>query len=116
MKRTRRITIETERVIEVSLASRRARTPCPECGDWSWMVSEEEAAMAVRTSPREISGLLEAGVLHFTETGGRRLVCLTSLGVWFADYEMSIGSRTTDPLSNSRTLGDGEPALQVPGE
>ncbi|HEX8652673.1 MAG TPA: hypothetical protein VF708_17795 [Pyrinomonadaceae bacterium] len=81
MKRTRIITIETERVLVVS---RRPRPTiegwCDRCDSMVRMVHASEAAARARVGLREICRRVEADQLHFNETPeGGLFICLNSL-------------------------------------
>jgi hypothetical protein len=79
MKKTTRLTIETERVLVIrrSKAARRAR--CAACGEVVNFVTADEAAALMGISARALYRRVEAGGVHFTEAAdGALLVCLNS--------------------------------------
>jgi len=90
-KKTRtRITIQTRQMI----VARPARVRCQQCGADVPIITPEEVAGALQTSPREIHGLLESGELHTVgDRSGENLLC-----------------------GNSLTAAAGEPETQVEGE
>lgn len=80
MKKTTKLTIETERVFVIRrpTASRRAR--CEACDEVVSFVTADEAAALTRFSSRAIYRLIEARKLHFRETTeALLLICLNSL-------------------------------------
>ncbi|HXG65370.1 MAG TPA: hypothetical protein VNO70_09690 [Blastocatellia bacterium] len=71
------ITIEQEQLLLIR-KSRRVRIFCRECQ--GAMVTPEEAVALLPMTTREIYRWVEAGRLHFRETGdGKLYVCLNSL-------------------------------------
>jgi hypothetical protein len=100
VKRTRRteITVETEQVLLV----RPNRSPlaawCPQCEAEAPMVTPEEAVALTGQSLRQVCRLVEAGRLHFTETGeGLLRLCLNSLPI-------STGTQKENVMTTRRTL------------
>lgn len=83
-KRRTETTVETHEVWVVrrrSGAAGGAPARCAECDARGGMCTPEEAATLARVSPRVVYRWVEAGRLHFTETGdGALFVCLASLG------------------------------------
>ena len=81
MKRRIEITVETRRV----LVAAAGRVPvgeswCVACAASTPHVAPGEAARLTGTSTREVFRRIEAGRLHFTETGGGELlICRNSL-------------------------------------
>jgi excisionase family DNA binding protein len=74
------ISVETERILFVSRRRLTAITWCKGCGRRSEMITVDEAACSSRVSSRTIYRWVEAGKVHFIETGdGRLLVCHDSL-------------------------------------
>jgi hypothetical protein len=82
MKRTRIITVETERVLVVRRRPTAVEQWCDGCGEQARMVRAEEAAALACVGLREICRLVEVAGLHFNETPeGRLFICLNSLKV-----------------------------------
>jgi hypothetical protein len=81
MKKTTRLTIESERVyiFRRHKAVRRAR--CDQCAAMVGFVTAEEATALLRINARTFYRRVEEGSVHFTETtDGSLLICLNSLG------------------------------------
>lgn len=81
MKRRIEITFETRRVL-MAAAGRAAACEgwCGPCGARALLLTPEAAARLTGASAREIFRRVEAGQLHFTETGaGELLICRNSL-------------------------------------
>jgi len=55
------------------------QTRCVRCAKPSGMITPEEAAALCDVSTREVYRWLETGTIHFSETTGVLLICLTSL-------------------------------------
>ena len=55
------------------------QTRCIKCTKPSGMITSEEAAALCDVSTREVYRWLETGTIHFSETTGVLLICLTSL-------------------------------------
>jgi hypothetical protein len=73
------ITLETERFLAISRSSS-LYSLCPVCDDEVRMVTVDQAAALACVTWREIYCEVEAGNLHFIDTGGRSLlICLHSL-------------------------------------
>jgi hypothetical protein len=71
--------IETERFLAISRSSS-LYSLCPVCDDEVRMVTVDQAAALACVTWREIYCEVEAGNLHFIDTGGRSLlICLHSL-------------------------------------
>ena len=78
-KRTE-ITIETERFLVVSRRRRPAFLMCHTCDKYVPMLTVAEAARTIGSTPLVISGLAEAGKLHFAITAeGQLFICSDSL-------------------------------------
>ena len=75
-----KITFETER--QVLISQRRSLFAlCEACGDEVRLVTVNEAAAAAGVSSLTVYRMVEAGTLHYAETGaGELLVCAVSLG------------------------------------
>src|SRR5438046_2158817 len=86
--RTRtRITIKTRQTTLVTPL----RVRCQQCGAEVSIITPENAAGALQTTPREIHGLLESGELHaVTESSGENLICGNSLSVASTENEIQI--------------------------
>ena len=79
IKRRTAITVEAHEIWVIRRRHGRARAWCAQCQD-APLITPEEAAVLARTSARTIYCWVEAGLLHYVETtGGRLLVCLDSL-------------------------------------
>jgi hypothetical protein len=71
MKKRTRITVITRNVVARSL-----RVRCQQCGAEVPIVTPENAAGVLQTSPHEIQGLLASGDLHAVEeASGQGLIC-----------------------------------------
>src|ERR1700752_3523067 len=82
MKKRTRVTIITRQTV----IARAARVRCHQCGAEVPIVTAENAAGVLQTTPGEISGLLASGDLHaLPEASGANLICGNFL------------STTTDP-------------------
>jgi ribosomal protein L34E len=80
MKKTTRLTIETERVLVIRRRKAARRAKCGACGEVVNFVTVEEGAALTRISARAIYRRVEAGSVHFTESAdGALVVCLNSL-------------------------------------
>ena len=82
MKTTRitEITVETDEVVVVRKLGGPTVEWCSECGEATTMLTPEQAVALTGASWREISRRVEAGRVHFTETGdGLLLICTNSL-------------------------------------
>ena len=55
------------------------QTRCVRCAKPSGMITPEEAAALCDVSTRDVYRWLETGTIHFSETTGVLLICLTSL-------------------------------------
>ena len=79
IKRRTEVNAESHEVWVIRRQQAHPRVRCAQCRD-APMVAPEEAAALARTSTRTIYRWVEAGLLHYVETtGGRLLVCLDSL-------------------------------------
>ena len=79
-KRRTEITVETHKVTIIRRRSRISREWCNVCADEVQMLSTEQAAAFAGLSTRAICRGVEAGQLHFHETGdGRLFICVNSL-------------------------------------
>jgi len=82
MKKRRRmqVTVETERLIVVAGTHGSIEGPCEVCGKRVKLVPVEAASAVSGLSQRAIFRDLEAGLMHFLELpGGKLLICLDSL-------------------------------------
>jgi len=80
MKRTIKLTVESEQLMII----RRRRAPshewCPTCGDVVTAVTAEEASALLRVSLRAVYGMLNAETLHFIEANENLLlICSNSV-------------------------------------
>lgn len=72
MKKRTRVTIVTRQTV----IARAARVRCHQCGAEVPIVTAENAAGVLQTTPREIHGLLASGDLHAVEQApGANLIC-----------------------------------------
>lgn len=78
MKRTTEITLEIEEKIVLRQGEMLVAAFCEECQALVNMASPQIAAILSGSSEREIFRLIEAGHIHFVETG-RVFICLNSL-------------------------------------
>ena len=78
MKKTVRITIETERHLVIRHATS-ARVWCESCASEVEMVPYESAAELAQVDVKTIQHLLDHEKLHLSQPSGRVLVCLNSL-------------------------------------
>ena len=80
MKKTTKLTIETQRVIVIRRLTESCRVMCEACDEVVSFVTADEAAALARLSARAIYRLIEARKLHFIERAeGSSLICLNSL-------------------------------------
>jgi hypothetical protein len=79
MKRRTEIMVEEEiRIIRKSAAAPRLR--CTVCGGENWMMTPNDAALAVSISVRTIYRWVEEAKIHFRESAeGALVVCLGSI-------------------------------------
>lgn len=76
MKKKTQVTIRTRQTVVV----RGLRVRCHQCGAEVPLVSTENAAGVLQTTPGEIHGLLASGDLHSVdEPSGAQLICGNSL-------------------------------------
>jgi hypothetical protein len=95
VKRTVKLTIETERIFVIRTRRAQRRAMCEACGEVVRLVTAEEAAALAHLSTRAVYRLVEAGTLHFIERAGESvLICLNSLGD--SQLGTNIGSLTDD--------------------
>ena len=81
MKKTAKLTIETERIFVIRRPRAQRRARCEICDEVVSLVTADEAAALARTSTRAIYRFIEARKLHFIEpVEGSLLICLNSLG------------------------------------
>ncbi len=80
VKRTTKLTIETERVWVIRQGRVEHRGMCEACQEVVRLLTADEAARLARLGVRAIYRIVEAGKVHFTETVGGVLICLDSLG------------------------------------
>jgi hypothetical protein len=72
MKKRTRITVVTRQTV----VARQLRVRCQQCGAEVPIVSPENAAGVLQTTPQEIHGLLASGELHSVEEpSGESLIC-----------------------------------------
>jgi hypothetical protein len=80
MKKKVKITVETERVLQIRQPQNCLSAWCAACAAQVDLVGPEEAAARSRVSTRTIYRWVEAGQLHFSENAeGRLLICAASL-------------------------------------
>jgi hypothetical protein len=80
MKKTTKLTIETERIFVIRKGRVERRGMCEACQEIVSLVTVDESAALLRVSPRAIYRQVEGGCVHFTETAdGALLICLNSL-------------------------------------
>ena len=81
MKRTAKLTFETERVLVIRGHRGPPQLLCEACGETIHFLTAPEAAALAGTGQRTIYRMVEAGKLHFIETAdGALLICCNSLG------------------------------------
>lgn len=79
-RRTTRVFIETHECWVVRRPEQLRRAWCAGCGEEAVQLAAEQAARAAGTTLRALCRLVEAGLLHSTETAdGSLLVCVNSL-------------------------------------
>ena len=80
MKRTTKLTVESEHLMIIRRRRAPSREWCPTCGDIVNAVTAEEAAALLRVSPLAVYGMLNAEKLHFIEANEiLLLVCSNSV-------------------------------------
>lgn len=80
MKRTTRITIETERSWVIRRVNVERRALCKVCNEMVYLITMDDASLMAQFDALTINKLLEAGAIHFIETGDKLLlVCLNSI-------------------------------------
>jgi hypothetical protein len=85
MQKRTEITIETERVLVVSQRREKAILWCSDCDTRVSMLTVDEAALAISTTPVVIFKLAAAGKLHFAARDGRQFICPNSLAPVLAE-------------------------------
>lgn len=79
-KRRIEITVETDRLLTIRNPEWTVDAWCAQCGTQTCMLTLEEAMKLTGASSREIHRLVEADIIHFSETPeGFVLICLNSL-------------------------------------
>jgi hypothetical protein len=79
MKRRTEITVE-EQIRIVRRAGVSPQVSCPMCGNETWMVTPEDAALAAGVSSRTIYRWVEEAKIHFRESAsGSLVVCPRSV-------------------------------------
>ena len=79
-KRRTEITLKARQTLVIRSRPERRAVWCAECARPSQMLTPEEASEASGLGQRELFRRVEAGRIHYRETGGGRpLVCLASL-------------------------------------
>jgi excisionase family DNA binding protein len=73
------VTIEKDEVVVVRRMARGVRGLCPSCRTEVLLLTADEAATLAGTSLRTIYRWVEAGKLHYVESGSHILVCPNSL-------------------------------------
>jgi hypothetical protein len=90
MKKRTRITIVTRQTV----VAQSFRVRCQECGAEVPIVTAENAAGVLQTTPREIHGLLASGDLHtVAEPSGTDYICGNSLAAASTETEIQEGER-----------------------
>jgi hypothetical protein len=79
MKRTAKLTIETERLFVIRSRKAARQGLCEVCGEMVSFVTADQAAAIAHTTPRAVYRMVEAERVHFIETVGDLLICLNSL-------------------------------------
>ena len=80
--KTRRISIETERLLIVKRHTSAPRW-CADCSESAAMITVDEAAAIASASSLQIYGAAKAGRLHGCETErGSLLICFSALKHW----------------------------------
>jgi hypothetical protein len=108
MKKRTRITVVTRQTV----VARQLRVRCQQCGAEVPIVTPENAAGVLRTTAREIHGLLAAGDLHAVEeASGASLICGNSISAVTNEDEpgtVSTGSERALPAPTNQTNTEGE--------
>ena len=81
MTRKTEIEFELNETIAYSRRNERLEDFCVECDAVAQVATPHAAAIISHLTEREVYRLVEAGSVHYTETGHRVLVCLNSLTV-----------------------------------
>jgi hypothetical protein len=90
MKRLTEVTFELEEIVIVRGSSGASLAWCEGCANEVVMITPEQGSLINNVSVRTINQCVEAGIIHFIETGsGQLLVCLNSL-------RKELASRSTD--------------------
>jgi len=80
MKRTTKITIETERSWVIRRVNVDRRALCKVCNEMVYLITMDDASLMAQFDALTINKLLEAEAIHFIETGDKLLlVCLNSI-------------------------------------
>jgi excisionase family DNA binding protein len=81
MKRRTEITVETDEIVVVRRSATAAVTRwCTACAGTVTVITPEEAAAVLSTTPRMIYRLIEAGGIHHDQTSdGLVVICTVSL-------------------------------------
>lgn len=94
-KRTTRITVETQRVVVMSISALSETASCRICGAPAKWVTPDDAAAIVGVTPRTIYRWVEDKRLHFVETpAGLLLICVASLSQGGANMDLISESLT----------------------
>ncbi len=88
MKQRAEITFEIEEAIVIRQGEKLLREFCPLCEIVADMLTAQLASALSKKPEREIFRLIEAGKLHFNETGGG-LICFDCLTASSAEQEES---------------------------
>jgi hypothetical protein len=98
MKKTTKLTIETERLLIIRGGSSHQCARCEACGEVVSMVTVDEGAMLAQVGSRTIYRLVEAGKIHFIETRNELLlICFNSLCRGLSQAETWIIDGSTNP-------------------
>lgn len=80
MKRTTKLTIESERAIVFRTRRVASQEWCAECGEIVPLITAAEGAALLRVSPSAVYRMVEVQKLHFTRTDeDALLICFNSL-------------------------------------
>jgi len=103
MKKKTQVTIRTrQRLVVHSL-----RVRCHQCGAEVPIITPENAAGVLQTTPREIQGLLVKGELHeVEEPSGATLICGNSLSTATESEPRQVG--VANGSSTTSTEGEGQ--------
>jgi hypothetical protein len=107
MKKRTRITVVTRQTV----VARQLRVRCQQCGAEVPIVTAENAAGVLQTTPQEIHGLLVSGELHAVEEpSGTSLICGNSLFVATEPEPGAVATGSPKPpaIAGESSLIEGE--------